>query len=111
MRLLKKLSSVSGSLTIKLIACVVGSVVLILGVSGYLNIERSRDHLEGLVLTSAQGIGDIVKRSTRLSMLKNQRDELYHMINQIGNEPGIRRVRILNKEGTPMKRKLIPTLI
>jgi len=99
MRLLKKLSSVSGSLTIKLIACVVGSVVLILGVSGYLNIERSRDHLEGLVLTSAQGIGDIVKRSTRLSMLKNQRDELYHMINQIGNEPGIRRVRILNKEG------------
>jgi two-component system NtrC family sensor kinase len=32
-------------------------------------------------------------------MLKNRRDELYHMINQIGDEPGLKRVRILNKEG------------
>jgi two-component system NtrC family sensor kinase len=99
MKLLKRLSNISSSLTIKLIVCVVSSVVLILGISGYVNIEHSRNHLEGLVLTSAQGIGDIVKRSTRLSMLKNRRDELYHMINQIGSEPGIKRLRILNKEG------------
>ena len=99
MKLLRKLSSVTASLTIKLIICVVGSVVLIFGVFGYINIQNSRNHLEGLVLTSAQGIGDIVKRSTRLSMLKNRRDELYHMINQIGDEPGLKRVRILNKEG------------
>ncbi|GAB4331539.1 MAG: ATP-binding protein [Candidatus Abyssubacteria bacterium] len=83
----------------KLIMCVVGSVVVIFGVFGYINIENSREHLEGLVLTSAQGVGDIVKRSTRLAMLKNRRDELYHMINQIGNEPGIYKIRILNKEG------------
>jgi two-component system NtrC family sensor kinase len=99
MGLLKKIFSISNSLTIKLIVCVVGSVVLIFAVFGYINIQNSREHLEGLVLTSAQGIGDIVKRSTRLSMLKNRRDELYHMINQIGDEPGIKKVRILNKEG------------
>jgi two-component system NtrC family sensor kinase len=99
MKLLRKLSSITGSLTIKLIICVVGSVVLIFGVFGYLNVQNSRTHLEGLVLTSAQGIGDIVKRSTRLLMLKNRRDELYHMINQIGDEPGLKRGRILNKEG------------
>jgi two-component system NtrC family sensor kinase len=99
MNLLRKLSSISGSLTIKLIISVVGSVVLIFGVFGYINVQNSREHLEGLVLTSAQGIGDIVKKSTRLSMLKNRRDELYHMINQIGDEPGLKRVRILNKEG------------
>ncbi len=99
MKLFRRLSSISASLTIKLIICVVGSVVLIVGVFGYINIQNSRKHLEGLVLTSAQGIGDIVKRSTRLSMLKNRRDELYDMINQIGNEPGLKRVRLLNKEG------------
>ena len=99
MKLFQKLSYFSSSLTSKLILYVVGSVVLILGISGYINIENSRSHLEGLVLNSAQGIGDIVKRSTRLSMLKNRRDELYHMINQIGHEPGIKKIRILNKEG------------
>ena len=99
MKLFRRLSSISASLTIKLIICVVGSVVVIVGVFGYINIQNSRKHLEGLVLTSAQGIGDIVKRSTRLSMLKNRRDELYDMINQIGNEPGLKRVRLLNKEG------------
>lgn len=95
----KKLLSLSSSLAVKLIVCVVGSVLLIFGLFGYLNVENSRNHLEGLVLTSAQNVGDIVKRSTRLAMLKNRRDELYHMINQIGNEPGIRKIRILNKEG------------
>jgi len=55
--------------------------------------------MEELVLTSAQGIGDIVKRSTRLSMLRNRRDELYDTINHIGAEPGLKKVRILNKEG------------
>ncbi|RJP19701.1 MAG: HAMP domain-containing protein [Candidatus Abyssobacteria bacterium SURF_5] len=99
MSLVTKLFSVSNSLAVKLIVCVVGSVVLIFGVFGYINVQNSRRHLEGLVLTSAQGVGDIVKRSTRLSMLRNGRDELYHMIKQIGNEPGIRRIRILNKEG------------
>lgn len=99
MNLLKRIFGVSNSLTIKLIICVVGSVVIIFSVFGYVNIQHSREHLEGLVLTSAQGIGDIIKRSTRLSMLENRRDELYHMINQIGDEPGLKRVRILNKEG------------
>lgn len=99
MNLVKRIFSVSSSLAVKLIICVVGSVVLIFGMFAYINVENSRSHLEGLVLTSAQGVGDIVKRSTRLAMLKNRREELYHMINQIGNEPGIRRIRILNKEG------------
>ena len=99
MNLLKRVSSISSSLTIKLVICVVGSVVVIFGILGYLNIQQSRRHMEGLVLTSAQGIGDIIKRSARLSMLENRRDELYQLINQIGHEPGLKRVRILNKEG------------
>lgn len=99
MNLLKRVSSISSSLTIKLIICVVGSVVVIFGILGYLNIQQSRKHMEELVLTNAQGIGDIIKRSARLSMLENRRDELYQLINQIGHEPGLKRVRILNKEG------------
>lgn len=99
MNLLKRVYGITSSLTIKLIICVVGSVVIIFGIFGYLNVQHSRERLEELVLTSAQGIGDIIKRSTRLSMLENRRDDLYHLINQIGDEPGLKRVRILNKEG------------
>ena len=89
MNLLKRVSSITSSLTIKLIICVVGSVVVMFGVMGYLNIQQSREHMEELVLINARGIGDIIKRSARLSMLENRRDELYQLINQIGHEPGL----------------------
>ena len=32
-------------------------------------------------------------------MLRNQREEVFHIINTIGHENGISRIRIFNKEG------------
>lgn len=42
---------------------------------------------------------DLVKRSTRYSMLQNRREDIYQTISTLGSEPGIEAIRIYNKKG------------
>lgn len=42
---------------------------------------------------------DLIKRSTRYSMLENRREDIYQTINTLGSEPGIETIRIYNKKG------------
>ncbi len=42
---------------------------------------------------------DLIKRSTRYSMLENRRKDIYQTINTLGTEPGIEAIRIYNKKG------------
>ena len=59
--------------------------------------ERSQS--EDLVRQSADRIADVILRSTRYEMLHNDREALYNIIQELGSEPGIQRIRIFNKEG------------
>ncbi|HET8547125.1 MAG TPA: ATP-binding protein, partial [Bryobacteraceae bacterium] len=65
----------------------------------YLNLRLQRRGSEELLVQSADRITDIILRSTRHQMMHNDRDALYQVIREIGSEPGIRRIRIFNKEG------------
>jgi two-component system NtrC family sensor kinase len=55
--------------------------------------------LEANVIHHAIQVSDLVKRSTRYSMLKNHRENLANMIDNIGREEGVEGVWIYNKEG------------
>jgi len=87
------------SLATKLTACLVGSMVLLFGVLGYQNLCFHRQHLEEMVFQSADRISDLIRRSLRYSMLRDQREEVFQIIHTIGNQPGITKIRIFNKEG------------
>jgi two-component system NtrC family sensor kinase len=87
------------SLAAKLTACLVGSMVLLFGFLGYLNLRLHRQHLEEMVFLSADRISDLIRRSIRYSMLRDQREEVFQIINTIGHQPGISKIRIFNKEG------------
>ncbi|MEW5976888.1 MAG: ATP-binding protein [Acidobacteriota bacterium] len=89
----------SFSLSSKLAACLIGSLTSIFILLGYMTIRLHKQHLEELVITSAERISDTIKRSSHYSMLHNHRDELYQIISTIGTEPGIKRIRIFNEEG------------
>ncbi len=89
----------TSSLATKLTLCLVGSMVLLFGFLGYLNIRLNRQHLEEVVFQSADRISDLIRRSIRYSMLRDQRDEVFQIINTIGHQPGISKIRIFNKEG------------
>lgn len=86
-------------LTVKLAVALVVSVGAIFVVFGYLNLRLQRQQSQEIVFQSADRVSDLIQRSTRYQMLRNDRDALYHVINTIGSEPGIRRIRIFNEEG------------
>jgi two-component system NtrC family sensor kinase len=87
------------SLSVKLIGLLVLSLAALFSLFGYLNLRLQRHHAEELVLQSADRISDLIQRSTHYQMLRNDREALYHVIQTIGSEPGIRRIRIFNEEG------------
>ena len=89
----------SRSLAAKLFAVVFLVLLLNLGVLGYANVRLHRQHLEAARLSAAQRMSDIVRRSTSYYMLRNDREALRHIIDTIGQEPGIVRLRITDRAG------------
>lgn len=86
-------------LAAKLAVCLVASTAALFVLFGYFNLREQRRHSEQMVLQSAERITDVIQRSTRYEMLHNDRQALYNVIHELGSEPGIRRIRIFNKEG------------
>jgi two-component system NtrC family sensor kinase len=95
-RSLRHRTSVLG---LKLTACLMGALILVFAGFGSWVVRFHRRTLEDMVLASADRTSDIIKRSTRYSMMKNHRDEVYHIIRTIGAEPGMNKIRIFNEEG------------
>jgi len=87
------------SLSAKLAVLLVSAMACFFGLLGYLNIRLYRQQLEKSTLTSAERLSDVIKRNASYHMLRNERDGLYHLITEIGHEPGVVRVRIINQEG------------
>jgi two-component system NtrC family sensor kinase len=71
----------------------------ILVAAGVMNISLQREHLTQLVSVSADRIADVVLRSTRDAMLRNDPEQLHGIIRMIGEQPGIERIRIFDKQG------------
>ncbi len=86
-------------LSAKLNLLLLGSMVVIFGLLGYLNIRLHRRHLEQAILLSAERVSDVVKRSTTDYMLRNDRQGLYRAIQTFADEPGMAKIRIFDDEG------------
>ncbi|MGD0220716.1 MAG: ATP-binding protein [Terriglobia bacterium] len=93
------MTRITHSLAIKLTACVVGGMALLFSIYGYWNLRLWRQSQQEIIFQSADRISDTIRRSIRYSMLRNQREDVFQIINTIGHENGISRIRIFNKEG------------
>ena len=87
------------NLSIKLTICLIGGMVLVFSALGYRIIRVHRENLEEATCAAGDRIADVIKRSTRYSMLHNQSDEIHQIITAIGSQPGIEKIRIFNKAG------------
>jgi two-component system NtrC family sensor kinase len=87
------------SLSFKLILWV--SVVTTIAIGGltYVNLQTKKKYLMEEVTSRTEQLSDVIVRSLWYDMLHNYRDALYHSIKVIGEQEGIVRVRIFNKEG------------
>ncbi|HSE41120.1 MAG TPA: ATP-binding protein [Acidobacteriota bacterium] len=87
------------SLSLKLIVYLIGSMLIVFALLGYQSLKIHKRNLEDMTNVMADQISTTIKDSTHYSMLQNHRDEVYHIISTIGKKPGIKKIRILNKEG------------
>ena len=87
------------SLATKLFVIVFAVLLLSLGLLGYANIRLHRRHLEAAERAAAERMSDIVRRSTSYYMLRNDREALRHIVEVIGQEPGIVQLRITDRVG------------
>jgi two-component system, NtrC family, sensor kinase len=90
----------SQSLSAKLIGLLFFTLVIIFVLLGYLSLRLHRNHLERGTLASAERLSDVIKRSASYSMMRNDRDALHELMSTAGKEPGIVRIRIIDKQGT-----------
>ena len=86
-------------LAAKLAICVIASTAAFFALFGYINLRMERSHSEELIKQSAYRVADLILRSTHHEMLHNDRGALYNIIQELGSENGIRRIRLFNKEG------------
>ncbi|MBF8294900.1 MAG: integral rane sensor signal transduction histidine kinase [Bacteroidetes bacterium] len=83
----------------KLIVVVGLTMIITIGVYSYFNIRSQRENLLAEVERHAMQLSETVKNGTRYDMLLNQRERIHIIINDIGSDPAITEVRVLNKEG------------
>ena len=86
----------------KLILVVGFILILSLGIFAYVNITSQKNQLTSEVMRGAFRISETVRRSTRYDMLRNLREDLHQMIETIGQQEGLEKIRIFNKEGQIM---------
>jgi len=79
---------------------VVGLVALaVFGTSGWLASRASERELGALVERQALILSDTIRNSTRQAMLLNERDMVHRIVEQIGRQQGLEKIRVYNKEG------------
>ncbi len=66
----------------------------------YVIVTHQQEHLQTEISRHVAQISEVIVKSTRYAMLVNQRDIAEKIIQDIGRQDGIERVRILTKDGT-----------
>lgn len=86
-------------LSVKLSAVIAIVALAILGSFVLVADQVQRRHLTQEVVRSAALFSDTIKSSTYHFMLEDRRGEVYRIMETIGRQEGVERVRIFNKEG------------
>ena len=89
----------STSLEMKVLVTVCGVAVVFIGVFAWLTIRSDRAARIEYVIRGASQFSDTVKRSIHYAMLKNQWQDAFQIMDAIGQQEGVNRVRVFNKEG------------
>ncbi len=90
------------SIGLKLIIVVGFILVLSIGIYAYVNVASQKRQLTAEVMRGAFRISETIRRSTRYDMLRNLREDLHQIIETIGEQEGLEKIRVFNKDGQIM---------
>lgn len=89
-------------LSVKLILVISGILLANLAYYTYFTTSHLESNLTLAYSQNALNLSNVIKKSTRYSMLLNRSEDVYHIVNTIGKEKDVVRIRIYNKTGTIM---------
>jgi len=84
----------------KLILTVAIVSIAIIGIFSYLIVTSHHRALISQVEHSAHQLSETIKSSTKYDMLLNHRDRVHRIIDTVGRQEGIEKVRVFNKDGS-----------
>jgi two-component system, NtrC family, sensor kinase len=93
------ISQLGRKIGFKLIVVVGFTTFITMGIYAYITIRTQSADLLAEVERHGMQLSESVRNSTRYDMLLNQRERIHIIINDIGSDPAINEVRVLNKEG------------
>ncbi len=74
-------------------------IFLAVALGAYLNIQSQKHRLTQRVRSEGAGFAETLRRATFRTMMADQRGHLYSTIQDMADQPGLSRVRIINAEG------------
>ena len=83
----------------RLILAVSLTVIIIIGVFAYFNIQSHSKNLISEVERHTNQLSETIKNTMQFDMLQNHREHITRVMNSVGEEECIKNVRLLNKEG------------
>jgi two-component system, NtrC family, sensor kinase len=86
-------------LSVRLFVFIFVIMSLCFGYYAYQMIQQNSQQLLDTVYLSADRVSDLIKRSTRYSMMTNQNDDVHNIISALGAQPGVDAIQIYNKQG------------
>ena len=95
----RSLGAVTRSLGGRLVITLTGTLLLLLGISGWLALELHRAHLYSLLERTAVEMGKTILSSTQSSMMENDRNHLDGIIRNIGSRESVLALRLINASG------------
>ncbi len=80
------------------------AIVLFIGIAifSFIIITSQRSYMTDRVVFEADKLSETIRSATRYDMLKVQRESVHKIMEAIGQQKGINKVRIFNKEGVIM---------
>jgi two-component system NtrC family sensor kinase len=74
-------------------------ILIVNGVLAYFFLTIQKEHMNDTILRTASQLSETIKKSIQNDMLENRKEAAYKIMETIGQQEGIQKVRIYNKEG------------
>ena len=87
------------SIGMKIILSVVGMILIVNGTLAYLFLGIQRENLNHAILRTASQLSETIKKSIQNDMLENRKEAAYKIMETIGRQAGIEKVRVYSSEG------------
>lgn len=87
------------SISLKIILSVVGMVLVVNGALAYLYLNIQKQNLNHAILRNASQLSETIRKSIQNDMLENRKEAAYKIMETIGQQEGIEKVRVYSSDG------------